>query len=100
MNFKPQRRLSFILALVDCNKHRTYNFADFERLVGYITPQPDIREVANILLEKEILVFKEKILGVKYYKINRKLLIKLIKTFDTTIKYTNYFTNTGIVWAT
>ena len=77
------RRMKFLILLTYYKRNKLSNFSDFERFLGYETPQPDIRQLLDFLIEKEILIFYDKIYNIKRYKLNTKKLYNYIKELES-----------------
>ncbi len=92
------KRIKMLIKMITLNNKQSYNFSDFERLSGFNTPQPDLRETLKYFVEINVLKLYEKILGVNYYKINKKNLKNFINDLSLTKLYIEYFEETGILY--
>ncbi len=73
------KRQKFIYSLVYYNKKEPFFKTELEKYAGYNYPQQDLRKVIEFLIENKILIIFDKIHGDYRYKINKRLLERLIR---------------------
>lgn len=79
---RTPRKLKIIYDLAVMENKKILCFSDFERYLGYNTPQPDIREILKFLEDNSILNLVEIMRGVKLYKLNIKKLRSFLEDLD------------------
>lgn len=90
------RRLFFLIKL-SYFKGKSASISDYERYLGYHSPQPDVRETLQFLIEKEILIYYGKLLWVKQYKLNIKKLRDFLDELPAINELYEYFNEHHIV---
>ena len=85
------RRLVFLLKISFYEDKKIFSCSDLERYLGYKTGQPDVREILKLLEEKHILIFVDKLFGVKRYKLDRKMLRDYIDEIPAVNLLYDYF---------
>ena len=73
------KRQSFLYSLCYYDGCEPFFITDIERYSGWDNPQQDIRKVIAALLEIDVIIKVDKIKGDYNYKLDRKLLIKIIR---------------------
>lgn len=96
--FKLPRRIQFLLDLITFDYNKEASVSDFERYLGYNTPQPDLREILNFLEKQNVLIYTRTDLGVKMYKLNYKALLEMIEGLDFFDSFYTYIKNTRDVY--
>ena len=79
------------LLMLDLSDANSFTFTEFEKYVGYDTPQPRIRAMLRFLEEKKLIEPKEKVYHVIKYKVNRKALRDYIDDLGATGLFYEYF---------
>ena len=76
------KRKEFIYGLMDYNSKEPFFITDLERFFDYKNPQQDIRKIVKEFINIGVFIKIDKIKGDYRYKINKKLLEKLIRNTD------------------
>jgi hypothetical protein len=79
--FNLPNRLKFLIKLSKIDI-QSGCIRDFERQVGCLNPNPDLRFLLNTFIEKEILILVNKKYGIREYSINVKKLHSYILSLD------------------
>ena len=79
------------LLMLAMSESKSFTFTEFEKYVGYGTPQPRIRAMLRFLEEKKLIEQSEKVYHVIKYKINRKELRNYIDDLASTELFYEYF---------
>jgi len=84
------KRKEFIYGLMDYNSKEPFFITDLERFFDYKNPQQDIRKIVKEFINIGVFIKIDKIKGDYRYKINKKLLEKLIRNTDYFIFIENF----------
>jgi hypothetical protein len=80
-SFRLPKKLLILISLTEIDE-KEGSFSDFERYLGHYSPKPEVREILKLLLEKEILTFKERVTNANLYRLDQKKLIDFIMSMD------------------
>ena len=99
IEFKLPRIITFLFKLSCIESKHSHSFHSFGKYLGYSTPQPDIIKLLNILKQKNILIINDKTYNnYNKYKINIKLLRKMIEEQEFYKYFYNYIVNKNSFW--
>lgn len=87
----------FIYSLINYDGKQPFFMADLERYGGWNKPQPDIRKIINSLIDMGILISFEKIEKDYNFKLNKRLLKKLIRNCDNFILNGKFIESTTLI---
>lgn len=71
------RKVEFLLRL-SLLKEKTISITDFEKMLGFKNPQPDVRLVFKLLIDEGIITYSDTIYNIDLYKIDFKKLVDYI----------------------
>ena len=90
-SFATPRKIKFLIELSFYDDKLVSTISDFERYLGFNTPQPDLRRLINYLIKEKILLQHDILYGRTRYKIDIKKLIALIDNLLITQDFYKYF---------
>lgn len=76
-------RLKCLYLLQGFDKKKEYCYSDLERGLGFNKPRWDIRQLFDFMVEKKLLIFLIKRLGVNFYKIDTKSIGKYLSEHES-----------------
>jgi len=84
------RTILYLISLIKLGKN-VFVISEFERSLGYLTPQPDLRKLIEYLISKDVIGLYDTVAGIKRYQVRIKKLKDMIDELPITNLYYEYF---------